>query len=570
MTPQIPGFEDLEQIGRGGFAVVYRARQVSVNRVVALKVLNSIETDDITRLRFEREAQALGALSGHPHIVEVYDAGFSPEGVPYLAMEYLEGGSVGERVRRDGALDWRKAVEAGRDVARALEAAHAVGLLHRDLKPDNVLIGRRGQIKLGDFGIAGVIEGSRSASAVLAVSVDHVAPEILDGVKASAAGDIYSLGSTIFEMVAGHSPFRNDPAESLLQHALRVGRSPVPTLSEEQIADLPQRVSDAVATMMSKVPSGRPQSAPATVELLEALVAGNETLGVGGHDASVAATTASERVGPDSAPSTDATRRLVPRGDPRPTVEVGSSVAGGSAPARPLLGVSPPAEPDRPEAKASRGPSGSDDVGQTVHLSAASGAPPARTLPSQAPMAAPMAHASSAPRRRPDEGQTAMALGIAALVVVLAIGAGAIVLIANGKADGGASSSSAPTTAVDVATQAESGSNEPSHAGVALTQLEVGDCWEAAGGENRFTIISCSESHNAQVFALFEFSDAQMNSGDRLRTAFDLCQPAFEATVDASLVDGRVDVLPTLPLGNNRTVACSLSTSPSVEQSLLR
>ena len=135
---EVEGYADLVELGRGGYAIVYRARQLAVGRTVALKVLSRIDLDDRAFERFDAECRSMGALSWHPNIVTVYDAGRTPGGVPYLAMELLDAGSVAERLHRRGPLPWDEVANLGVQVADALAAAHDVGVLHRDVKPENI------------------------------------------------------------------------------------------------------------------------------------------------------------------------------------------------------------------------------------------------------------------------------------------------------------------------------------------------------------------------------------------------------------------------------------------------
>ncbi|MCB1016243.1 MAG: protein kinase, partial [Acidimicrobiales bacterium] len=135
--PQIEGYTDLDRIARGGFGTVYRARQERFGRVVALKVLDVEALDEDGRRRFARECLAMGSLSWHPHVVALHDSGITADQRPYLVMEYLEAGSLGDRLDQ-GPLAWPHAVRAGVEVAGALGAAHAAGTLHRDLKPENL------------------------------------------------------------------------------------------------------------------------------------------------------------------------------------------------------------------------------------------------------------------------------------------------------------------------------------------------------------------------------------------------------------------------------------------------
>ncbi|MER6594622.1 serine/threonine-protein kinase, partial [Micromonospora purpureochromogenes] len=149
----IDGCTDAVEVGRGGFGVVYRAWQPDFARWVAVKVL-AADWYGPSRARFERELRMLGRLSDHPHIVTLHQAGRTAAGNPYLLMAYEEGGSLGDRLRDGAAGDWRKAVAGGIAVAGALETAHRAGVLHRDVKPENILISGYGEPKLADFGQA--------------------------------------------------------------------------------------------------------------------------------------------------------------------------------------------------------------------------------------------------------------------------------------------------------------------------------------------------------------------------------------------------------------------------------
>ncbi|MGZ6979453.1 MAG: serine/threonine-protein kinase, partial [Acidimicrobiia bacterium] len=146
----VPGYGNLVEIGRGGFGVVYRAEQADVHRVVAIKILSGYDED--ARRRFDREREAMGILSSHPNIVTVYASGFAGD-YPYLVMEYLDRGSVADELAH-GPMSWREAIDIGVKLSGALQAAHSAGILHRDVKPENVLVSAYGEPKLADFGIA--------------------------------------------------------------------------------------------------------------------------------------------------------------------------------------------------------------------------------------------------------------------------------------------------------------------------------------------------------------------------------------------------------------------------------
>ncbi len=270
----VPGYEILGELGRGGNAVVYRARQATFDRMVALKVLTRLDLVGDLRRRFQRECQALGLLSWHPNIVRVYDAGLTPEGDWYLAMEYLAGGSLCDRMHAHGPRPWAEVLDIGVRIADALDAAHREGLLHRDVKPGNVLLDCFGECKLADFGVVAVRGEIETISGVVTGTVAHAAPEVLGGDKASVASDVYSLGSTMYELLAGSPAFVRDTDETFLPVALRAWSEPAPDLRASGVPDL---VADVIAWAMTKDPSGRPADA---AELAAMLQENQQSLGV--------------------------------------------------------------------------------------------------------------------------------------------------------------------------------------------------------------------------------------------------------------------------------------------------
>ncbi|MCB9371982.1 MAG: serine/threonine protein kinase [Microthrixaceae bacterium] len=263
MPPRIDGFDDLTLIGRGGFGTVYRARQTRVDRVVAVKVLDVVDVDEAARRRFERECQAMGRLSWHPHVVVLHDSGLCEEDSrPWLSMEYLPAGSFGDLVETRGALAWQDALARGVEVAGALGAAHGAGVLHRDLKPENLLVGPFGEAKLGDFGIA-AFEGSGATTGHATFSVAHVAPEILEGAEPDERADLYGLASTLFTLVDGAPPVV-DGSPSLAAQITRVLREPARTLS-----GVPDDVARLLAESLAKDPDVRPVDAAAFGQQLQ-------------------------------------------------------------------------------------------------------------------------------------------------------------------------------------------------------------------------------------------------------------------------------------------------------------
>lgn len=263
MSLGIEGFEGEALVGEGGFARVYRARQPAFDRLVAVKVLSNVQPDDRAFRQFDRERASIGSLSGHPNIVTVYEAGLTGAGVPYLAMEYLPNGSLADRLDRDGPLPWLEVAHIGIRLAGALESAHHAGLLHRDVKPENVMMSPFGEPQLTDFGIARVLTAPETRTVNQAVSVAHAAPEVLNGGPFSYRSDIYSLGSTLFTLLWGRPPFLRDDDELLLPLLVRITTTPPPDLRERGVPDAMCR---ALERAIAKQPSGRHHSALALAE----------------------------------------------------------------------------------------------------------------------------------------------------------------------------------------------------------------------------------------------------------------------------------------------------------------
>src|SRR6187402_2155704 len=205
----------IELLGSGGMATIYRATDTGLGRDVALKLLRpEYLRDPDFSARFRQEAQSAASLS-HPNVVTVYDYGEDPSG-PYIVMELIDGEDVATILRRSGALPPRQVARIGSAVARALAAAHARGLVHRDVKPGNILIGTDGQVKVADFGIARAIaEAQVTLPGTTLGSVHYFSPEQARGEPATSSSDIYSLGIVLFEMLTGTRPFEGDSAASV-------------------------------------------------------------------------------------------------------------------------------------------------------------------------------------------------------------------------------------------------------------------------------------------------------------------------------------------------------------------
>ncbi|WP_280382427.1 serine/threonine-protein kinase [Nocardia wallacei] len=261
------GLFDAEEVGRGGFGVVYRCVQRALDRTVAVKVLSS-EIDEESRERFLREEQAMGRLSGHPNIVDVLQVDVTAGGLPFLVMPYATHGSLEHLVREHGPLSWSDSLRVGVKLAGAIESAHRVHVLHRDVKPANVLLSRYGEPQLTDFGIARIPGGFRTSTSMITGSPAFTAPEVLKGEEPTVRSDVYGLGSTLFALLTGHAAFERQSGEKIVAQFLRITTQPIPDLREQ---DIPPGVASVIERAMSSDPSERPVSALELGELLRSV-----------------------------------------------------------------------------------------------------------------------------------------------------------------------------------------------------------------------------------------------------------------------------------------------------------
>jgi len=265
--PRLPGYEIAEESGRGGMGVVYKARHVKLNRVVALKmILHAEQADAAERQRFQAEARALARLK-HPNIVQIYEVG-EHQGQPFLALEFVEGGTLAERLKRQ-PLSVTEAVKLTATLARAVHAAHACHLVHRDLKPTNILLTPDGMPKISDFGRAKQLDADtlRTQSGAIFGTPAYMAPEQASG-RSKAIGpaaDIHALGAILYELLARQPPFRGLTILEVLQQV----QSAEPISLRRLAPRVPRDLETICHKCLRKAPEARYHSALELAEDLE-------------------------------------------------------------------------------------------------------------------------------------------------------------------------------------------------------------------------------------------------------------------------------------------------------------
>ncbi len=255
----------LELLGQGGMATIYRARDAQLERDVAVKLLRPEYGQDPDFLaRFRDEARAVASLS-HPNIVPVFDFGEDASG-PYIVMELIDGQDLASILRDNGPLAPRQAAHIAADVARALQAAHTRGIVHRDVKPSNILVSRDGRVRVADFGIArAVTEAQVTLPGTTMGSVHYFSPEQARGETSTAASDIYSLGIVLFEELTGQRPFSGDGAAAVAMARLTT-TPPRPSALRPSV---PRELDEIVTRAMALDPADRYPSAAAMASALE-------------------------------------------------------------------------------------------------------------------------------------------------------------------------------------------------------------------------------------------------------------------------------------------------------------
>ena len=269
----IPGYTILEVVGTGGMGIVYQARQLSMDRVVALKVLNERYSNNAEFVdRFIREARAAGKLN-HPNVIHVHDISRA-NGRHYFSMEFIDGPSVRELLKSEKLIEVNKALDIIMQAAKALEFAHENRIVHRDIKPDNLMLTKEGIVKIADLGIAKTFEessaGAKDQRGVLGTP-HYMAPEQALGKAIDHRADIYSLGATFYHMLTGHTPFTGSSAQEILKAHVQSSLPPIQDLCET----VPDPVCFIIERMMAKLPEKRYQDMSKLIEDIERVQSGH-------------------------------------------------------------------------------------------------------------------------------------------------------------------------------------------------------------------------------------------------------------------------------------------------------
>jgi serine/threonine protein kinase len=257
--PAVPGLTGLTVLAHGGYATIYRATQLSAFREVAVKVENRTLEADKDRRRFVREARAAGQMSGHPHVVDLFDVGVTDDGHPYMIMELCDG-SYADRMKSN-PLSAQEARDMGAKIADALADAHTLGVLHRDVKPANILYTRFGEPALADFGLA-VLTETRESSITLELTPAYAAPEMFHHGRPVAASDVYGLSATLYALMRGRPPRWRENHNPTMVSLVDMFAEPVP--------DLPGAPAELTA-LLRRGMANDPRSRPSAAELRDEL-----------------------------------------------------------------------------------------------------------------------------------------------------------------------------------------------------------------------------------------------------------------------------------------------------------
>ena len=259
-------YELLEKIGEGGMGTVYKAKCHLLNRFVAIKILKTeLGNDEDFVARFKREATSIAKLL-HPNIVNVHDVG-TEENINFIVMEYIDGKTLKQIIKETGRIESQKTLDIVFQVAKALECAHKNNIIHRDIKPDNIMIMEENMVKVMDFGIAKVADSSTVTNAGIMGTVRYLSPEQAKGNFVDGRTDIYSLGVVMYEMVTGQVPYN---AESSISIAMMHIQEPV-IPPKEIISDIPENINQVILKSMEKEPIKRYQTAREMADILKTI-----------------------------------------------------------------------------------------------------------------------------------------------------------------------------------------------------------------------------------------------------------------------------------------------------------
>jgi serine/threonine protein kinase len=264
-------YEVIGELGRGAMGIVYKARDPAIDRIVAMKtyVAGADGADDEFRYRFEREARAAGKLS-HPGVVTVHDLVKDDSGQPHIVMEFVDGTTLTRMLAEQAAVAFERAVEIGIELAQALDYAHERGLVHRDIKPDNIIIGRDGRAKIMDFGIARMGGTDLTQAGQILGTPSFMAPEQFRSSRVDGRADLFSLGSTLYFVFTGEKPFKGKSTVEVA-HAITTTEPRPPSVAR---AHLPPGIDAILKKCLEKNPDDRFQAARELADALKALAAG--------------------------------------------------------------------------------------------------------------------------------------------------------------------------------------------------------------------------------------------------------------------------------------------------------
>ncbi|GAA3446740.1 serine/threonine-protein kinase [Planomonospora venezuelensis] len=468
----VPGYEVSGILGQGGFGIVYRARQLAVDREVALKVDNRVLVSERDRRRFMREVTSAGALSGHPHVAHVYDAGVLPDGRPYMVLELCPGGSLLDRMRAEGRLDPAEVADIGIRIADALSAAHAAGVLHRDIKPANILVNRYGNVVLSDFGLATMPSAGGEVSVTReSLTPAYAPPEAFELAEPNAAGDVYSLAATLYALLSGRPPRFPESGVANIAVIMALHRQPIP-----EIPGVPPELTEVLRQAMATDPARRTSSVAA---LRDALT-----------DLRLARTAPAPRPVP---PPPAASGPRAPHAAAVPAGPPGPAFVSGPVPQQHPTGPSPFGMPPA---------AGKEPV--RAHL----------TSPGLQGMSSTRSPAAVAPSGG-SNGKVFVALAVA-FVILLLVGAGVMYLESlNGVGTGNASAPGLQVEPGDdprerIADAAGAGTTTASCpaagvSGAGAACVEKAECWNglvSESGDVRTTPLGCEKSHVWETYAI--------------------------------------------------------------------